>query len=352
MVCGGNFGCVARIGSCVMSKKLFDLSKDMLFFVSSGFFTVIIIFLIIITLIITPLFGLPMQTLSKYFKSIPNEYPEAQLAVVSDEVFLNGKRLCKSIGKLTEDKSGFRNLDYFIIKNDVLYFLAADYADYSEKNRAFDLYIGTIDLSDKALDYELIGSFGKNEDGDPSKRRYKPHFVVDTFNQFINSTTAVLCNDCIYIKDTEKVLKYSMDSGAVDKVVDSEEIFNVFSTEYLFEICENGENAIIKRLRDDSERVVSLEQIAQSSPAARKILSELSGHYIKGGHSYTTEVFKYSNAYYVGGDLFVSICIYNWYGEGIPVFFKYEYDTDKFYYVASGTRSDPVSTKYAVIVEK
>ena len=68
MVCGGNFGCVARIGGCVMSKKLFDLSKDMLFFVSSGFFTVIIIFLIIITLIITPLFGLPMQTLSKYFK--------------------------------------------------------------------------------------------------------------------------------------------------------------------------------------------------------------------------------------------------------------------------------------------
>ena len=352
MVCRGNFGDIARIGVCVMFRKVLNLLKDILAFVSSGFFTILIVSLICISFIVTPLLGFPMQTLSKYFNSIPNEYPDNQLAVVSHDVFLDGKRLCKSIGKLTEDKSGFRNLDYFVIKNDILYFLAADYADYSEKNRAFDLYIGTIDLSDKALDYELIGSFGKNEDGDPSKRRYKPHFVVDTFNQFINSTTAVFCNGYIYVKDTDKAIKYCVDNGAVEEVADSNEILNVFSQKYSFEICEDGESARIKRLSDDSERVVSLEQIAQSSPAARKILTELSSRHIKGGRSYTSEVFKYSNAYYIGEELFVSICIYNWYGEGVPVFFKYEYDTDKFYYVASGNRSDPVSTQYAVIVEK
>ena len=329
-------------------KKSINCVKDVLTFVSLGFVTILIIIAIIAAIIISPLSRLfPMRTLNKYFKNIPNEDTDECVVVLSDEIVLNGERVCKSISNLTENVRGFLNLDYYYLQNNTLYFLAKDSsAKKSGDNYAFDIYVGKLDLSNNEVDYEYLGGFGKNGQDDYDSSHYKPYFEIDTARGEDNFTTSVFVDNCIFVKDSARAVKYSIDQGTVEYDLSDEEISRAFSRRYQSVISEEGDAVTITRLSDGTERRVTLEEIAKTSPAADKILLDLSDRNIRWGHAYTQNAFRYSNLYEIDGEVYISTFIYNWFGEGVCVFYKYDFDTNRFYYVSAGRPTDPPNTHY------
>ena len=279
-----------------MSKHTSKKRKiSILLFPICGFLTIAFIFLGI-SMFVAPI-GFPMQTLSKYFQKLPIESSETKIAVASHDIVIDGERICKSIDSLTEDKSGYANLDYFRVQDGVLYFLAGDYtAEKSGAPYAFDIYIGKLHLDSEELNYQYVGGFGERDNDDRSMSRYRQHFLLQNSKGYENSTTAIFDSGHIYVKDSKRAVKYSIEADTLD-TLKTEETEKAFCFKYEFRISEDENSAMLTHLSSGETRKITLDKIAQTSAAATKILDDLSDRKVLGGGSYTDKAFRYSAIY-------------------------------------------------------
>ena len=206
----------------------------------------------------------------------------------------------------------------YAIMGDCLYFLDSFYEGdgwYSYEGVAFDMLKNTVvQRVEMGMFYQLLGEY---------ERAYY--------------------NGCLYMKDSERSVKYDILNGVVADV-EAEEEERAYQGEYDFETlpekedsCSNLNVRITNRATGEA-REITVEKIAETSEAMQALIERYTHKHRPFACREVFESVRYP-LYEIDGEIYL-VCLLNGYGDSFtPIMFHYDWETDTFSYCA-GANSD------------
>lgn len=186
-----------------------------------------------------------------------------------------------------------------------------------------------------------------------SGKDFKEHYSGILFDDTIKYPTLkdLSCNtDCaeeygglyydnvIYLHGNARTVAFDLETE-ITKEIDSLPV-----SRYMGKI-ENKQTLTVIDTENGATHTVTLESMANSNVYAKNLL-ELSTRKIWSGESPTFNLFDRMKT--VDEQMYITCVIYNWNGDSFAVVFKYDFASDKVYYVSSNKVGGNVSSRYKI----
>lgn len=196
--------------------------------------------------------------------------------------------------------------------------------------------------SGAAYSFSLVSKFYHEIYQNPNFADEEETYYVNQYKYGIVST---YYDKCIYVRDYTHCVKYDIINDTVaENPLDADD---AFALNYSYYTAEDLKSVTIKNLSDGSSKVITLADIADSSPEIQEIVARYSNKKpLFEEETRTEEAFHDFSMVEIDGELYVVISTRNLMGMFLPLLLKYDYEANTFEFCVAGngnTSYEPIA---------
>jgi len=278
----------------------------------------------------------------------------------NDQIYNNSKTITFKLYKFLLKKAkrdGYedkRHYTYNLLESLALYkgrlyfLMRKNYTDYKTMN----LQIWSVNISnpDQTLEKYDLGEFGvRNGDRESEYNRYCTTHVKMIYHLMFNHTKGKIesaySTGSIYVRDTSHIVRFDLETLQISDC--DESASSLFESPYV--LSENDGKYTITNSSSGEQRDFYLNDIINNSCGGalaqlkdKKIMFDDSSSYL--------DNFDYFIWGYINGELYFTFSVLNYWGETVPVNFKYDFENNKFYFLFAGRKGDTLIARNSYLI--